>query len=197
MWICIKIQKIRLFHRFLLEILSINKILQPDWLRIFWPISQMKKISQIGDLSRNTENNIYFHYRTISVNINTKFFNKLKKTLFLAHFWNIFPIFGADRILLKNLALSRTTSYSFLVLCQNLEKNNNTILRKRLDRRKDKRKDRKTYRPCFIGSFWLPLVVQQGQLHWNTFKSQRYREGYWSNQKLLDYCQHAKNLPNT
>ena len=156
-----------------------------------------KKFSQIEDLCRNTENNIYFHYRTISVNINTKFFNKLKKTLFLAHFWNIFPIFGADRILLKNLALSRTTSYSFLVLCQNLEKNNNTILRKRPDRRKDKRKDRKTYRPCFIGSFWLPLVVQQGQLHWNTFKSQRYREGYWSNQKLLDYCQHAKNLLNT
>ena len=76
MWICIKIQKIRLFHWFLLEILSINKILQPDWLGIFWPISPGETFSQIGDLCRNTENNIYFHYRTISVNINTNFFNK-------------------------------------------------------------------------------------------------------------------------
>ena len=49
----------------------------------------------------------------------TKFFNKLKK---------FFP---------KNPALSRTTSYGFLAPCQNLEKTNGTIPRKRPDRQKD------------------------------------------------------------
>ena len=46
-----------------------KKILQSDWLRKFWPISQGQKFSQTGDLCRNTANNIYFHCRTNSVNI--------------------------------------------------------------------------------------------------------------------------------
>ena len=57
----------------------------------------------------------------------TKFSNKFKKTLFLAHFGHIFPIFGAKQIFLVNLALSRTASYGFLAPCQNLEKVNDTI----------------------------------------------------------------------
>ena len=69
------------------------------------------------------------------------FFNKLKKTLFLAHFGSIFPIFGANKIFLENPALSRTTSYGFLATCQNLEKVNDTIQRKCPDRRKDGRTD--------------------------------------------------------
>ena len=40
-------------------------------------------------------------------------------------------------------------------------------------------------------------MIKQVQLQWTTFKSQKNREGYWSNQKLLHYCQHAKNLLNT
>ena len=64
----------------------------------------------------------------------TKFYNKFKKPFFLP----IFPIFGAKKILLKNLALSHTTSYGFLTPCQNLEKVNDTIQRKCLDRRKDR-----------------------------------------------------------
>ena len=44
-----------------------QKILQYDCLRAFWPISQKQKFSQIWDLSRNTANNINFHYRTNSV----------------------------------------------------------------------------------------------------------------------------------
>ena len=41
---------------------------------------------------------------------------------------------GANKIFLESLALSRTTSYRFLAPCQNLEKVNDTIQRKCLDR---------------------------------------------------------------
>ena len=83
----------------------------------------------------------------------TKFFNILKKT----RFWPIFPIFGAKKNFLKNLALSRTTSYGFLASCQNLEKTNDTIPRKHPDRRNDGRTDS----PYFIGPFRLPPGVQK------------------------------------
>ena len=62
----------------------------------------------------------------------------------MAHFWPIFPIFGAKKFFLENPVLSRTTSYGFLASCPNLEKTNDKIPRKRPDRRKDGRKDRKT-----------------------------------------------------
>ena len=68
------------------------KILQPDWLRRFWPISQEQTFSQIWNLCRNAANDIKFHYN--SLKINAKFFNKFKKPCFLAHFGSIFPIFG-------------------------------------------------------------------------------------------------------
>ena len=67
----------------------------------------------------------------------TKFFNIFKKTLFLAHFWPIFPILGAKKFFLENKALSRTTTYGFLASCQNLEQTNDTIPRKCPDRQKD------------------------------------------------------------
>ena len=55
----------------------------------------------------------------------------------MAHFGSIFPIFGTKKIFLENPALSHTTSYGFLAPSQNLEKLNDTIQRKRLDRWKD------------------------------------------------------------
>ena len=39
------------------------KILQSDWPRAFWPISQETDSSQIWDLCKNKANNINFHYR--------------------------------------------------------------------------------------------------------------------------------------
>ena len=62
----------------------------------------------------------------------------------MAHFGSIFPIFHAKKIFLENPALSHTTSYGFLAPCQNLEKVNDTIQRKRPDRRKDRRTDGQT-----------------------------------------------------
>ena len=89
----------------------------------------------------------------------TKFFNIFKKKPvfgpFLAHFPNFWRNF-----FLENRALSSTTSYGFVASCQNLEKTNDSIPRKHLDRQKDRRTDRRD-RPYFIGSFWLPLEVQK------------------------------------
>ena len=139
------------------------KILQSDWLRIFWSISQEPEFSQIRDLCRNIANNIHFHYRTNSVKINNKIFQYIKKTLFFAHFWPIFPIFGAKNFFLENPALSCTTSYGFLASCQNVEKTNDKFLPRQTkgnawtDQRTDGRRDR----PYFIGPFQLTPGVRK------------------------------------
>ena len=52
-------QKIRLFHHFILEIVDL-KILQPDWPRAFWPLSQEPDFSKVRDLCKNTALNINF-----------------------------------------------------------------------------------------------------------------------------------------
>ena len=75
----------------------------------------------------------------------------------MANFWSIFPNFGAKKFFPENLALPGTTSYGFLALCQNSEKTNDTIPRKRLDRRMDGRTDR----PYFTGTFRLLPGVQK------------------------------------
>ena len=88
----------------------------------------------------------------------TKFSNKLKKPCF----WPILGPFsqfsGAKKNFLENPTLSSTTSRGILAPCQNLEKINDTIPRKRPDRRNDGRTDR----PYFIRPFQLPLGVQKG-----------------------------------
>ena len=83
----------------------------------------------------------------------TKFFNILKKPCF----W--------PKLFLENPARSHTALYEFLASCQNLEKTNDTIPRKRPDRRKDGRTDR----PYFIGPFRLTPGVQ-----YNNFNIARY-----------------------
>ena len=50
------------------------KILQFEWLRAFWPISQDQHFSQIEDLYRYTVNNINVHYTTNSWTINEQIF---------------------------------------------------------------------------------------------------------------------------
>ena len=42
----------------------------------------------------------------------------------MAHFYSIFPILGAKKIVLENLALSHTTSHGFLKFRKHLEKTN-------------------------------------------------------------------------
>ena len=55
------------------------KILQFDWLKTFWHISQESEFSQIWDLCWNTANNTNFHYRTNSVKINDQRTNSRTK----------------------------------------------------------------------------------------------------------------------
>ena len=107
----------------------------------FWPTSQEQKFSQIWGLCSNTASNINFHYRTNSVKINDQIFQEIQKTPFLeVHS----PNFGGKKFFLENPALSHTTSYGFWVPCQNLDKTNDTIPRKCLDRRKEGPKDGQT-----------------------------------------------------
>ena len=51
------------------------KILQFDWPRAFWSISQEPDFPQIWDLSRNIVNNIKFHLRQNLEKVVTKFSN--------------------------------------------------------------------------------------------------------------------------
>ena len=84
-----------------------------------------------------------------------KFLSKLKKTLFLNHFWSIFPILQADNFFHENPTLSHTTSISFLAPCLNLKKTNDAIPRKQPDRMEDRetdgQKEIRMDRPYFKG----------------------------------------------
>ena len=73
----------------------------------------------------------------------------------MAHFQSIFPILVAKIFFPENPALSGTTSYRFLAPCQNLEKTNDAISRKRPDQQKDGRKDGQTL-------FWRTLPTTAG-----------------------------------
>ena len=50
------------------------RILQSDWSRAFWPISQEPQFSQVWDLYKNTANIIKFLYRPNSEKINDSIF---------------------------------------------------------------------------------------------------------------------------
>ena len=89
-----------------------------------------------------------FHFRPFPAKTKDKVFWNMEKTSFLAHFGLFLPIFRAMRIFLENPA-SRTTSRGFLSPCQKLEKTNDQIPTKLLDRRTDIQ----THRPYFIGIF--------------------------------------------
>ena len=96
--------------------------MQSDWLRTFWPISQVQKISNMGFVL-STLNNTNFHYRTNSAKINDHIFQQIQKTLFLARFWSIFLIFGAKNFT-ENSALSCNAQLQmgFLHHAKNLKK---------------------------------------------------------------------------
>ena len=142
LWIYINMQKISLFRWFVLEIWLIKKILQFDWLRTFWTISQEQKCSQTWDLFRNTANNINFNHWTNSVKIITIYFNKFKKLCFgpfLVHL----PNFGGQKHFSRK---SGSVTHNFIWVSSTMPKffkkrwyNSNKISRKK-DRRKDGQK---------------------------------------------------------
>lgn len=78
--------KIRLFSSFCpIDIVHL-KILQCDWQRVFWLISQKPDFSQIWDLCRNIATNIHFYYRGNSEQSNQTF-QQIQKALYLANLW--------------------------------------------------------------------------------------------------------------
>ena len=88
-----------------------------------------------------------------------KLSNEFKKNMFLAPFWSIFPIFWAKNFFLENPTLSHTSSNGSLTSCQNLEKTNDAIPRRK-DRRMNQRTGGRMDRPYFIGLFRLLPGVQ-------------------------------------
>ena len=92
--ICIDMQKIKLFflqryrrYAYFSSTAIVHlKIMQSDWTRGFCLISQESNFSRIWDLCRNLANNINFHYRPNSDEINDYFFQYIFKILFLANF---------------------------------------------------------------------------------------------------------------
>ena len=106
----------------------------------------------------------------------TKFSNKFKRPCF----WPILGLFSQFlaqkkfKIFLENLALSCTTSYGFLVPCQNLEKVNDTIQRKCPDRWKDRQNLFHRTLPVTVGG-QKRLVFTQNQTSfcaWKRFQRQ-------------------------
>ena len=65
----------------------------------------------------------------------------------------------------KILALSRTNSYGFLAPCQDLDKTNDPVSIKCLDRQPDGGNDGRTDRPYFKGPFRLRTRVQKKDMH--------------------------------
>ena len=109
-WICTSMQKINLFHLFILETVNFkpqnqnghthflnlyqpaknhptSSIFSVDSVNdTFWPISLKHNFSQIWDLCRNTSNNIKFHYRTNLVKINNQILQEFHETVFSQFF---------------------------------------------------------------------------------------------------------------
>ena len=103
-------------------------------------IFQEPDFSQIWDLSKNTANNIKFHYGPNS-----------EKPYFR-------PTFGAEIFFSKNPALSRTRSHGPLTPCWVSEKTNEQILRKLLDIGTEGWKDRRSEGKTKGLKDWKPLI---------------------------------------
>ena len=56
--------------------IAVLRILQSDWLRTFWPISQEPEFSQIWGLRSLFLNHMYFHFRLNPEKVNDKIFEK-------------------------------------------------------------------------------------------------------------------------
>ena len=124
-------RKIRLFYHFILNIQLIYKLIHQEAESIFAQILGTRFLVQ--EWCSNAANIINFHYRTNSEKINNQFSNKFKISNFaFVPFSDHLRNFFGKKYLPKNLALSHTTLYRFLTPCQNLEKTNNPLPRKRL-----------------------------------------------------------------
>ena len=114
------------------------RILQPDYPRVFLPISQVLEFLQVQNFHREEANDEGFRFTPKPGKTNDKMFQNLQKTLFQGHFGDIFPIFGPLIFFFKNQALSRTTSYYSLHTSRFSKKSNDRISRKHSNRQTDR-----------------------------------------------------------
>ena len=149
-------QKMRLFHWFVLEIWLIKGSCNLTGWEHFGPYLRNKNFPKYGICCRNIANYINFHYRTNSVKINDKFFNKLKKKpVFFGPFLVHFPNFGDKTFFLENLAV--THNLIWIPSTTPKFRKYKWYNPKKMPRQKDRRTDR----PHFIGLFRLPPGVKQ------------------------------------
>ena len=169
------------------EILDLTTT-QSEWLRTFWTIPLEQHFSQIEDLYRNTENNINFHYRTNLGKINDRIFIQLQKTLLLACFWPISPIFGGRKKLSQKIWQAQLDK----VFKYHTEIQRNLMIQFQENNPTDSRME-----GWIEHISWNPSSYCWGSNKYDyirlALKSQRYRVRYRSNQKLLPHSQHAKN----
>ena len=78
----------KLHHWLLFWDIAFWRILQFDWLRAFWSITEDPVFCQIGDWLWNINNNISFHLASFARKSNAKLFQKIQINLFLAPFWS-------------------------------------------------------------------------------------------------------------
>ena len=90
------------------------KILQFDWWRAFWPISQEPEFSQVWFLSKNTANIMKIFCRPNSKKLMTQFSSKFKKPCFWPIFGPFFlifqlhyfsPFYGTEKIKSNKIAI--------------------------------------------------------------------------------------------
>ena len=118
MWICINMQKIRLFHWFVLKIRLIKKSYNLiDW-EHFGPYLRNQNFPKYVICAGTKQIISIFIIKQILQKLTIKFFNILKKP----RFWPIFPIFGA-KIFFWKIRLCHAKPHGFLASWQNLEKN--------------------------------------------------------------------------
>ena len=133
---CINMQKIRQFPWFVLEIWLIKKSCHLIGWEHYGPYLRNKNFPKYGTCAGTQQTIKIFIIKQIQWKFIIKFFNKFKKTQLSVHF----PNFG-DKKVFSGKWLPRPISYGFLALCQNLEKYNDIIPRKCMDRQKDEQKD--------------------------------------------------------
>ena len=94
-----------------------EKILQSDWLIIFWPIKEEQRFSQIWDLGKNTANNRNFHYRTNSIKTNDQILHS--KNLVFGPISVHFPNFGGKT---NSSRKSSPVTYNFISVSSTMPK---------------------------------------------------------------------------
>ena len=180
--------KMRLFLWFVME----KKLIQTSCNLIYWEHFGLNLRSKIF-----TGNNKNFHYRINSVKINDQFFFKFKKP----NFWRFFPIspFFWEKKFPPKIGLSCITSYGFLAPCKKFREiywSNSKKTSRQMTGGKDGHTLFHRILPATTRGLTSTTAVDWHLKVHDIFCWCCWVE-CWSNQKLLNHNQHAKNQLNS